>query len=121
MDMTSLNISLPEPMKAFVESQIAEGGYSTASEYIRALIREAQKRKADEALEALLLEGLGPQQGTVIEWEERKRRFRERRLEQLRQEIALGVEELERGEGIPAEEVFKKLRERNRQTLRPAK
>ena len=58
MDMTSLNISLPEPMKTFVEAQIAKGGYSTASEYIRALIREDQNRRAEEKLEALLLEGL---------------------------------------------------------------
>jgi antitoxin ParD1/3/4 len=56
--MTTMNISLPEEMKAFIESQMAEEGYASASEYLRALIREMQKRKAKQALEAKLLEGL---------------------------------------------------------------
>lgn len=53
-----MNISLPEPLKEFVDGQIASGRYSSASEYIRELIREDEKRKAEERLEALLLEGL---------------------------------------------------------------
>jgi antitoxin ParD1/3/4 len=56
--MESMNISLPEPLKQFVDGQIAAGRYSSASEYIRELIREDEKRKAEERLEALLLEGL---------------------------------------------------------------
>jgi antitoxin ParD1/3/4 len=56
--MESMNISLPEPLKQFVDRQIAAGRYSSASEYIRELIREDEKRKAEERLEALLLEGL---------------------------------------------------------------
>ena len=44
--MTTMNISLPEEMKAFIDAQIAREGYATASEYLRALIREAQKRQA---------------------------------------------------------------------------
>jgi antitoxin ParD1/3/4 len=56
--MQSMNISLPEPLKEFVDAQIASGRYSTASEYIRELIRDDEKRKAEERLEALLLEGL---------------------------------------------------------------
>lgn len=56
--MQSMNISLPEPLKAFVDGQIAEGRYSSVSEYVRELIREDEKRKAQEQLEALLLEGL---------------------------------------------------------------
>jgi antitoxin ParD1/3/4 len=54
----SMNISLPEPLKQFVDGQIAAGRYSSASEYIRELIREDEKRKAEERLETLLLEGL---------------------------------------------------------------
>ena len=56
--MESMNISLPEPLKQFVDGQIASGRYSSASEYIRELIRDDEKRKAEERLEALLLEGL---------------------------------------------------------------
>lgn len=53
-----MNISLPEPLKDFVDRQIATGRYSSTSEYVRALIREDEKRKTEERLEALLLEGL---------------------------------------------------------------
>jgi antitoxin ParD1/3/4 len=55
--MTSMNVSLPEELKEFVEAQ-AKQGYSTPSEYVRELIRRDQKRRAKERLEALLLEGL---------------------------------------------------------------
>jgi len=56
--MQSMNISLPEPMKEFVDGQIAKGRYSSVSEYVRELIRADEKRKAEEQLEALLLEGM---------------------------------------------------------------
>lgn len=56
--MTSLNISLPDPMKKFIETEVKRGGYSTPSEYVRALVRAEQKRKAEDRLEALLLEGI---------------------------------------------------------------
>ena len=56
--MTTLNISLPEPMRAYVDKQVAEGGYSTASEYIRQLVRDDQTRAAQERLEKLLMEGI---------------------------------------------------------------
>ena len=55
--MTSMNISLPEDLKEYVERQTRRG-YSTPSEYVRELIREDQKRRATERLDALLLEGL---------------------------------------------------------------
>ena len=41
--MTTMNISVPEEMRAFVESQMTQGGYASASEYLRALIRDAQE------------------------------------------------------------------------------
>jgi len=41
----------------FVDGQIAAGRYSSVSEYVRELIRDDEKRKAQERLEALLLEG----------------------------------------------------------------
>ena len=56
--MESMNISLPEPLKAFVDSQISTGRYSSVSEYVRELIRADEKRKAEEQLESLLLAGL---------------------------------------------------------------
>jgi len=56
--MQSMNISLPDPLKQFVDGQIAQGRYSSVSEYVRELIRADEKRKAEEQLEAKLLEGL---------------------------------------------------------------
>lgn len=56
--MQSMNISLPDPLKQFVDAQIASGRYSSVSEYMRELIREDEKRKALDRLEALLLEGV---------------------------------------------------------------
>ena len=63
--MQSMNISLPEPLKEFVDGQIASGRYSSASEYVRELIRGDEKRKAEEQLESLLLEGLSGDESTL--------------------------------------------------------
>ena len=57
MGMTSMNVSLPQELKEYVEKQ-TRTGYSTPSEYVRELIREDQKRRAKEHLDTLLLEGL---------------------------------------------------------------
>lgn len=57
MGMTSMNVSLPEELKEYVESQ-TKTGYSTPSEYVRELIRNDQRRRAKEKLDALLAEGL---------------------------------------------------------------
>jgi antitoxin ParD1/3/4 len=79
--METMNISLPEPLKDFVEQQVVQGGYSTASEYVRALIRDDQKRKAEERLEALLLQGLDSgdaKEMTKKEWEALRRTVHQR-------------------------------------------
>ncbi len=56
--MQTMNISLPDLLKQFVDGQISTGRYSSVSEYMRELIRADEKRKAEEQLEAKLLEGL---------------------------------------------------------------
>ncbi len=56
--MQSMNISLPDTLKLFVDTQIESGRYSSVSEYMRELIRADEKRKAEDRLEALLLDGL---------------------------------------------------------------
>lgn len=56
--MATMTISLPEPMREFVEQEVSTGNYGSASELFRELVRERQKRKAQERLETLLLEGL---------------------------------------------------------------
>ena len=73
--MTSMNISLPEELKSYIERQ-TKAGYSTPSEYVRELIRGDQKRRAKERLDALLLEGLDsgePLPATPDFWKELKR------------------------------------------------
>jgi antitoxin ParD1/3/4 len=56
--MASLHISLSEPLREGVDSLVVAGDYSTPSEYVRELIRNDQRRKAEARLDALLLEGL---------------------------------------------------------------
>ncbi|RUM22066.1 type II toxin-antitoxin system ParD family antitoxin [Rhizobium vallis] len=56
--MATVTISLPDSLKAFVESQMASKGYGNVSEYFRGLVRDAQERENEARLEALLLEGL---------------------------------------------------------------
>jgi len=56
--MTTLTISLPDTLKAFIDREVEAKGYGNVSEYVRGLLREAQAREADARLEALLLEGL---------------------------------------------------------------
>jgi antitoxin ParD1/3/4 len=70
--MQSMNISLPDPLKQFVDGQIAQGRYSSASEYVRELIRADEKRKAEDQLEAKLLEGLNSTESplTRADWKE---------------------------------------------------
>lgn len=52
--MSTMNISLPETLKTFVDEQVSQRGYGTSSEYIRELIRKDQDRLQ---LRGLLLAG----------------------------------------------------------------
>jgi antitoxin ParD1/3/4 len=56
--MTTVTISLPESLKAFVDEQMAAKGYGNVSEYFRTLLRDVQAKEEDANLEALLIEGL---------------------------------------------------------------
>jgi antitoxin ParD1/3/4 len=79
--METMNIALPEAMKHFVQERVSQGGYSSVSEYVRDLIRADQKRKTEERIDALLLEGLDsgtPLAVTPEYWEEKKRKLTER-------------------------------------------
>ena len=53
--MTTMNISLPDALKSFVDDQVGARGYSTSSEYVRELIRKDQDR---QRLREMLLEGV---------------------------------------------------------------
>ncbi|ANF59687.1 type II toxin-antitoxin system ParD family antitoxin [Halotalea alkalilenta] len=53
--MSTMNISLPDALKSFVDDQVSQRGYSTSSEYVRELIRKDQDR---QHLRGLLLAGV---------------------------------------------------------------
>ena len=82
-----MNVSLTPELAGFVKEQVASGMYHSASEVIR------------EGLRLLLLQ----------------KQQRQARLEELRGQIAVGIEELDRGEAISGKEVFRELRQRNSQ------
>jgi antitoxin ParD1/3/4 len=77
MSTTTLNISLPEALKEHVQKRVAEGAFSNASDFVRALIRLDKEQQ--EKLAAL--------QGAV----------------------AVGTDQLDRGEGLDGERVFAEL------------
>jgi antitoxin ParD1/3/4 len=56
--MTTVTISLPESLKAFLDRQMATRGYGNVSEYFRSLLRDAWKEEEETRLESLLAEGL---------------------------------------------------------------
>ena len=78
---TNLNISLPPALKHWVEEQIEQGAYGTASEYIRQLIREERKRQARVHVERKLQEALDSGEPKVVNeatWTDTEKRVRTR-------------------------------------------
>lgn len=61
--MATMNISLPDELKQFVDEQVAEHDYGSSSEYLRELIR---KQRDVEKLRALLLEGAESRPGRPV-------------------------------------------------------
>ena len=82
-----MNISLTPELEQFIESTVKQGRYSSASEVVSAALQ--------------LLEEL-----------EMKRLVR---LEELRKEIAIGIEQSDRGDVFDGEEVLRELREEIKQ------
>ncbi len=76
-----MNVSLTPELESFIADQVERGRYRSASEAVRAAVRLLQT-EAEE---------------------------REARLEALRRAVGTGLEELDRGEGIAADEVFEGL------------
>lgn len=61
--MTTMNISLPDALKSFVDEQVSQRGYGTSSEYVRELIRKDQDRMK---LRGLLLAGAASAPGAPV-------------------------------------------------------
>lgn len=68
--MATMNVSLPDPMKAWVEAQTQDGRYSNASDYVRDLIRRDQDRlQAIAELQQIVDEGLASGRGARLDVE----------------------------------------------------
>lgn len=52
--MSTMNVSLPDELRSFVDAQVREGSFASTSEYVRELIRRDYERRE---LRAALLEG----------------------------------------------------------------
>jgi antitoxin ParD1/3/4 len=77
----SINISLPGPIREWVEAQVAVGGFGTASEYFRHLLRTEQQRLLREQIDRTLQESLdsGPSTPmTAADWQRLRREGRKR-------------------------------------------
>lgn len=53
--MSTMNISLPEALRSFVDTQVSDGDYGSSSEYVRDLLRKEQDRVR---LRKLILDGM---------------------------------------------------------------
>ena len=52
--MSTMNVSLPEELKSYVDEKVGEGGFGSTSEYVRELIRRDRDR---QQLRRALLDG----------------------------------------------------------------
>lgn len=79
--MATMNVSLPDALKAWVEEQTASGAYGNASEYVRDLIRkDKQRMEALEALQAAITLGTESGEPKHLDPEAFKLRMRERHV-----------------------------------------
>lgn len=79
--MATMNISLPDPMKTWVEEQARQGRHANASDYMRDLIRRDQERQqAIAALQAAVTEGVNSGEPQSFDVRAFKLRMRERHV-----------------------------------------
>jgi antitoxin ParD1/3/4 len=64
--MTTMNVSIPDELKAFVDEQVGSGGYGSTSEFVRDLIRREQDR---QRLRTLLFDGAESAPGPIADHE----------------------------------------------------
>ena len=74
-ESTTINVSLPTLMRSYLESRVKADGFGSISDLIRALVREDQKRQAQEELERRLLASLDSGEATPMtakDWDDIK-------------------------------------------------
>jgi len=80
--MATMNVSLPDPMKTWVEAQAKDGRYSNASDYVRDLIRRDQDRQqAIAELQQRVDEGIASGPARILDVEGFLARKREQNAE----------------------------------------
>ena len=79
--MATMNVSLPDPMREWVERQSKDGRYSNASDYVRDLIRKDQERQSAIAtLQAAITDGINSGEPQEFDADSFKLRMRERHV-----------------------------------------
>ncbi len=76
MTTVTMNISLTEDLKSFVDSRIKARGYSSGSEYMRDLVRRDEELAKEERFKNLIQTGL--ESGPGRPWEEVKAQMQAR-------------------------------------------
>jgi antitoxin ParD1/3/4 len=82
-----MNVSLTTELEKFVNEKVSSGMYYSASEVIREGLRLLKERET----------------------------LKNMRIEELRKEIAIGIEQADQGRFLDGEETFKKIKEKSRQ------
>ena len=77
-----MNISLPPPLKDWVDEQVSRRGFGTASEFVRQMLREEQQRQLRQRIDTALVEGIESGPSTPMTTQDRDdiRREGQRRL-----------------------------------------
>src|SRR4051812_15013722 len=97
--MPSLHITLPDDMKDFVELQASAAGFASADDYVAALVRQAREQSKIEELRELVLAADGrPVEMSNEQWGLARQRVLDHYRERLRQDLAVGIAQIDRGE-----------------------
>jgi len=77
--MATMNVSLPDPMKTWIETRLKDGSFSNTSDYVRHLIRRDQERaQAIEILQQAIDEGFKSGEPEPFDFKAFKAQMRER-------------------------------------------
>jgi putative addiction module CopG family antidote len=57
--MATMNISIPDPMKDWVQAQVETGAYANSSDYVRDLIRKGQENRNKQIIQKAITEWFG--------------------------------------------------------------
>ena len=68
MTTVTMNISLTDGLKAFVDARVKSRGYSSSSEYMRDLVRRDEERAGEERFKALIEDGI--QSESAGDWDD---------------------------------------------------